>query len=464
MRRPVRSEDEQRSHPRPTFENLHVDAGMTLLVPEKKTVLLTSSSFEEWRDVLVSALEFIGAAAGWIGLQGADGRLTFPVHAGAVADSWLDWQQGRSRVWGVAVGGEPAFLNDLRPWPMSGGQSLHNLLSCPLIHNDQILGHVALANKPHGFAATDKAVLQGLAHHMIRLLDRRLSAARAPIDLAPVWRRILDRAEAAVLLLDEFGSLIFANATWLDWTGFRAEELLGQTAPFPFWLHPEDLHKTLPAAPVLPDRALPFRRRDQSVFWCLLETASERWDDRAVTVALLQQTTVPSLAGEDQRDDRRNRAEPQALRPATLDWLPLVLDLDGGIEGWGSRWEERTGLPVRDVEGSRSDLVLDWLFPQQCDRDRVADTLHRCGAAGCQLDLDIAAPRGSRFVRCTFLPWMASASTPAPRRWLLLVGDPIPAATLDRVIPLERSDPLFAPHLYGQRAAAPPSVSPETRR
>jgi len=436
-----------------------------LLVPEKMTVPPASALFPELSDLLASALEFIGAAVGWIGLQDADGRLTFPVHGGAFPDRWLNWQQGVSGVWGVAVGG-PALLNDLRPWPELADPPLHNLLSCPLIHEDHILGHVALANKPHGFVAKDAAVLQGLAHHMVRLLDRRLAAARTPIELSAAWRRLLDRAGEAVLLLDASGTLLFANATWLRWTGFRAEELLGRTAPFPFWIGPEDLKEALPAAPRVPDRALPFRRRDQSVFWCLLETALERWDDRAVTIAFLQQMTAPSpQASEGEpRDNTTDRDEPQPPRPATPDWLPLLLDLDGGTEGWGYRWEEHTGVPARDVEGSRSDLVLDWLFPRQCDRDRVADSLHHSGAAGCQLDLEIATPSGSRLALCTFLPWAAGSSTTAPRRWLLLVGEPIPAATLDRAMRLDPSSPPRDPHPHEEHAATPPSVPPEAAR
>lgn len=414
---------------------------MTLLVPEKTTGHPFRASFPELRDLLVSALEFLGASAGWIGLQDAEGRLTFPVHDGAFPDNWHDWQQGRSSVWGVAGGGaESALLNDLRSCPLPGDPPLRNLLSCPLIHRDQILGHIALANKPNGFAAKDAAVLQGLAHHLVRLLGRcRPVSARKPLELAATWRRILDGADAAVLLLDEDGCLFFVNAIWLAWTGFRAEELLGQTAPFPFWAHPEDLQPMLSPAPAVTKRALPFRRRDQLVFWCLLETQTQRWDDQTITVAFLQQTPAsePRVATHEQHDDRTERPKPPSCRPATPDWLPLLLDLDGGIEGWGARWEQRTGISARDVEGSPCDLMLDWLFPRQSDRDRVADCFQH-GGAGCQLALEIATPCGNLLVLCTFLPWAAGAGAVVVRRWLLLVGEPIPAPTLDGSMRLMR--------------------------
>jgi hypothetical protein len=100
----------------------------------------------------------------------------------------------------------------------------------------------------------------------------------------------------------------------------------------------------------------------------------------------------------------------------------LLLDLDNGIEGWCVAWEERTGLSAKDVEGSRSELVLDWLFPQQHDRDRVADCFHQPHSTGCQFVLEVAAVSGSRPTLCTFLA-LPDAGSVLSRRWLLLVND-----------------------------------------
>jgi len=400
---------------------------MTPVVPEKAIVTKPALLFQELSDLLLSALELLGAAAGWIGLQNAGG-LILPVRAGALSDNWLPWQQGHGSVWGYTVGGEPTLLNDLKGGAMMGDPPLRNLLSYPLIHNQQILGHVALANKRHGFTAEDALVLQGLAHHMVRLLVRRRAPA-APTELSAVWRRILDRAAEGILLLDESGVLIYANAAWLSWTGFRAEELLGQTAPFPFWVSQQDLVQALSAAPAAPGSALPFRRRDQSLFWCLLETATEQRGDQLATIAFLRQTAAPSPAAAALKPGNSATvadAHP-SLRFPEPDWLPLLLDLDNGTEGWEARWEERTGLSARDIQDSRTDLVLDWLFPQQHDRERVADCFHHPGSPGCQLVLEVAASNGSRPMLCTFLPLPSRTAAGAPRRWLLLIGETEPS-------------------------------------
>jgi PAS domain S-box-containing protein len=325
---------------------------MTPLVPKKSTVAKAGQVFEQLSDLLLSALEYIGAAAGWIGLQDSAGGLTFPVRGGAFLESWLPWQQGRGGVWGFTVEGEPVLLNDVQPWSKLVTPPLRNLLSCPLIQNDNIVGHVALANKAHGFTAQDSVVLQGLAHHMARLLAQQAPAPCGAIELPAPWRRILDRAGEAVLVLDEAGTLIYANPAWLEWTGFRAEELLGRTAPFPFWLSQKDLVQALGIAASLPANLLPFRRGDRSFLWCRLETVTERWGDHAVTVAFLQTTTEASRQAAVQ--DAPFAAEPSGSpRLPSLDWLPLLLDLADGIEGWCAAWEERPGLSAKDVEGSR---------------------------------------------------------------------------------------------------------------
>jgi PAS domain S-box-containing protein len=424
---------------------------MTLVVPESTATEKTAELFPDLSDLLESALEFIGAAAGWIGLQDGDG-VTFPVRRGVFSDSWLRLQ-ARGSVWGFAVGGEPALINDLQPWLALGDPPLRNLLSCPLIRDARIVGHIALANKAQGFAAHDAAVLQGLAHHLVRLLGRRPPQPRTPIALSPPWRRLLDAAADGVVMLDESGVLVFANAAWLDWTGFRAEELLGRSPPFPFWISQQDLVRAASEAAAAPAQALPFRRRDQTLFWCQVETSVERWNDRAVTVAFLQQRRAGNVSDRSLSPAADVPGSP-LLEYSTPNWLPLLLNRDGGIEGWNALWEERTGLCGRDVQGSRTELVLDWLFPQQPDRDRVADCFHHPQPSGHQLLLDLAAPNGSQAALCTLLPLPGESSAPSSR-WLLLVGEPAPAASAKSMIRVDAPEPAPGPHPSGEPSRGP---------
>ena len=419
----------------PRERTFYVDARMTPVVPNKPTLTKSSRLFRELSDLMLSGLEFLGAQAGWIGLQGASGGLTFPVRFGVFSDCWLPWQQAHGSIWGFTINDDTTVLNDLAIGSKPGDPPLHNLLSCPLIHDKQILGHVAAANKALGFTAEDAYVLQGLAHHVVRRLSCRQALGDTSIELSAAWRLLLDRSTEGIVLLDESGVLIYANAAWLHWTGFREEELLGQTAPFPFWVSQNDLAQALASAPAAPTGALPFRRRDQSLLWCVVKTTTQQWDEQLLTIAFFRQTacvspaaaspSLPSSLGENRVTSCTGTAveDLPSLRRPTLDWLPLLLDLDHGIEGWDSRWEERTGLSLSDIQGSRCELVLDWLFPQQHDRNRVADCFHHPCATGHQLVLEVASPHGGRPMLCTFLPLPGHSTTAGPRRWLLLVGE-----------------------------------------
>src|SRR5262249_41778847 len=112
------------------------------------------------------------------------------------------------------------------------------------------------------------------------------------------------------------------------------------------------------------------------------------------------------------------------------DWLTLLLRPLGEIGYWNERWEKLTGLTV--PKGTRSELVLDWLFPRQRDREMVADWFHSPARRGGQAVLDLVTLAGSRPMLCTLLPVSAAelvrgngeGASRTGEDWLLLVGAP----------------------------------------
>lgn len=248
-------------------------------------------------EALDALLEITGAEAGWAGLPGRDGRLTFPAQRGDFPASWLALQQGVAPVWGFAVHDTPALFNDL---PNLGNPPLRCLLSCPVAG----AGQLVLANKPAGFTPHDLAAVQATAH----LLGKRLACPAPPRAAWQALRAALDRVGEGVLVFDEAGTLVFANAAWARWTGYRGDELAPGRPPFPFWVS----HKELLAGPAsaaawtraAPDQAskqvsyLPFRHRNGGTFWCQVETVLEAVDGKAVTVATLRRLPA-SPAGAD---------------------------------------------------------------------------------------------------------------------------------------------------------------------
>jgi PAS domain S-box-containing protein len=477
-------------------------------------------------EALESLLEFTGATAGWVGLHTSEGRLTFPARKGTIPDDWLALQRAEGRVWGFAVREGPTLLNDLRGLKPLGLTALDNLLSCPLGPPPAPQGHVVLANKPHGFTSHDAAVLQGVAHLMAKALARETEAVPGAL-----LRRVLDHIDAGVLVVDAAGTLVYANATWLEWTGFALEEIVGRPAPFPFWVSHRELAGASARPGGRPPGALPFRRRDDSLFWCRVEGLDRDASELGLTAAVLHPATV-AAAGEQRavgalplrldalpfglvltdrsgrvlwgnaavdrllprdspsgllrervdpvsaaalehltRDptrveagrighlilhdgDRRltafwltvglpdgtgflyalaeepegfpftdGPAEARAAGPPAVDWLALLLQPGAEVTFWDERWERLTGLASSDMGGVRSDLVLDWLFPRQRDRNLVADWLHEPRRRGGQAVLEVLTRTGGRPMLCTFLPVIRAGTEGQREHWLLLAGE-----------------------------------------
>jgi PAS domain S-box-containing protein len=507
---------------------------MLTVVPETAPAPALDERARTLNEALDGLLEFTGASAGWVGLVEPDGRLVFPGRRGRFSESWLTLQQAHAGAWGFEVREGPTLLNDLQPLPFLGEPPLVNLLSCPLGDSSTCRGQVVLANKASGFTSHDAAVLQAVAHLMLKEVERVEARRKACPELAPgLVCRILDRLPSGVLVLEGDGALVFANATWLTWTGFRAEEVVGTPAPFPFWVSHRELAAT-PRPAAFPTDALPFRRRDGALFWCRMESFPEEWGGQRFTVAFLHSVPAPSEGmteppavspsalenlpfGVGLVDSRgrlvwanavldkvvplvpgsgpwlRDRfaassaaalervfrdpvhsepgqagrlllqttagvgtvvywltlgpadrpaflvaftndpagipliggqasASPPTAEPPTTSWLALLLQPGAEVAFWDERWEKLTGLPAADVRGAPSDVVLDWLFPRQRDRDLVADWLHQPVARGQQGVLEIQTRDGSRPLLCTFLPVTLFARS-GPRRWLLLVGE-----------------------------------------
>jgi PAS domain S-box-containing protein len=421
---------------------------------------------EDWTAVLEETLdgllEITGATAGWVGLRLPEdpaGRLTFPVRRGSFPEGWLTLQQGQAGVWGLALRAEPNLVNELPPLPDLGEPALRNLLSCPLCPTAMAAGHIALGNKPTGFTSYDTLVVQTAALLLGKRLTRRLPGGRGRVPQA-LWQRALDSVAEGVLVLDEAGTLVYANATWERWTGFPRAELVAKAPPFPFWVsYPEwatllDQRPRTGApgrpgpeaadAPALP-AVLPFRHRDGAVVWYQVETAREEAGGASWRVAFLRPpATAPGVGAgaADRVADAPGLDGQEAPTPAVGDWLALIFRADGTIDFWDERWTKLTGLSHEDLADARGGLVLDWLFPRQRDRDFVADLLYHPPAgssrSGTQAVLEIMGQPASHALLCTFLQvgeragnWLMLAGAPHPPEGQALPGESLPSIRID---------------------------------
>jgi PAS domain-containing protein len=368
-------------------------------------------------------LDLTGATAGWIGLARPRG-LTIAARRGEFSDSWLTFQQGNSTAWGFELGDAPTLLNDLPPLPLLGEPGLRNLLSSPLQDVDGVRGQVVLANKSTGFTSHDAVVLQTAAHLLVRQF-----AANTSIELPPeLYHRLVECVEQGVVVVNQTGRLVYANSAWARWTGFAREELMYRTPPFPFWVSYREL-----AGMNASTRLVPFRHRDQTMFWCEIDTFAHHCANDVLTVTLLRRVPEPDVRHVSSAIEMSRQTVADSLPVAAAadvphwcgaDWLVLLVYPDRAIEFWNERWERLTGFSSSDLCGVSGDVVLDWLFPQQRDRNFVADLLHRPNREAAQASLEVAGRNQSQSLLCTFLPLTHPA-------WLLLVCEQLKSAAVD---------------------------------
>jgi PAS domain S-box-containing protein len=431
------------------------------LVPESTSRF----GFQEPPNALGLAFEallgFTQAACGWIGLADPVAGMAFPVRRGPVPDAWLDRQAGHTGVWGFAIREGPTLLNDLLPLPGIATSPLNNLLSCPLPCRGGACDHVVVANKPGGFNSHDAAVVQGFAHLLGKLVDVDRGAYSDLRQLAVLPPQFFEQSAEGMFVLDARGALVFANAAWTEWTGFPLEQLLGQTAPFAFWLDyrrwamltggaalrgPTARSSRTAGASQGPRNwsdALPFRRADDTIFWCSLETRHVTWSGSEWTVARLQ---PKPHAG----------AQPSAAVGPLANWLALLLRPGQELAWWDERWTKLTGLDAADVLNVPVETALDWLFPMQPEREFVADLFQRPGKkrSGKQAKLHVLEPSGNQPIVCTFLPVPAaslgSSSLAVPLggsgdAWLLLASPPETPTTTHSAVAVSDPRASFAP-------------------
>jgi PAS domain-containing protein len=484
-------------------------------------------------ELLAGVMEYTGALAGWVGLHQADGRIYFPLALGEFPRDWLGKQQGKESIWGFTFQEEsPTLVNDLAQLPGIKGTPLKSVLSCPVFKDGKTAGQIVLANKPGGFQSPDALVLQMVAHLIGRHLLTSQESKATNRSAIEEYCKTLESLEEGVIAVEPGGEILFVNTAFLEWSGFDTSDLVGCLPPYPFWISHRALYtiareyaaqtESLGSEPLL----LPFRRKDDTVFWCFLKSSAVEISGRSISLVFAKEASTslhvsrnqtvdlpaetflknvvanlpfaaaicdsqgrlewtnksfeelilsptPSIGrnlgdffGSDPskgladlltlqvdprttfgqvtlvplqpqegdapvaaywikaelsgrhcyvfyfRENENSHSAPKMEAPAEAiarsnsTGPTLVLGVVPGqeINYWDRHWEELTGLNKSDLLGVPSELVLDWLIPNQADRDVVADLFHHRPGQSRSMVLDILTPHGSSPFACTWLP------------------------------------------------------------
>ena len=167
------------------------------------------------------------------------------------------------------------------------------------------------------------------------------TAERAAQRSAERWRALLDALREGIVVVDGDGRILDVSEQFCALTGFTQAEVVGATAPFPFW-PPEDA-ATL--AGVLGDALstprgtveLTLRRKDGDRFPVLADLAPHcDVDGRPGFLAVVRDVTELVEVRDRLRDSEARLLEAQRVaRMTTWEWTPAIdaVDFDGRLPG-----------------------------------------------------------------------------------------------------------------------------------
>lgn len=271
---------------------------------------------------------------------------------------------------------------------------IRGLLAVPMIGRDGgSLGLIQLSDRAEGdFDADDEAMLVQLAQIASVAVERlrHEEALRAERDRTDA---ILDAMLDGVLVTGAGGVVERVSPSFRRMTGWTEGDLLGRSAPYPFW--PRGAAEALPTTTAVfgdgsAELDLVFRRADGTDFPVLVSAAPVGDDGTAVTIV---KDMTTRHAAERQLEESRKRLS-EAQRIANLgSW---DLDVATSRAQWSDEVYRILGIDRTGVVPT-IDLFLDLVHPD--DRDSVREAIDEALGAGERFDLEHRVVRPDGEVR-----------------------------------------------------------------
>jgi PAS domain-containing protein len=251
-------------------------------------------------------------------------------------------------------------------------------------------------------------------------LLRRLPTSQRPGEdsgAAIAFSSLMDGLPFAMVLTDRRGQVLWTNTAFREnllWSAAPGQSLrqvftATSVAALDRVLHPRSEPEPAHRGRLVLEQADPGGRKQT---WVAVWLAVELAGGPGFLFALAEDWAALCPA-----DEAPAPWQQAGTRPIG-DWLALLYRPGQPLGFWDARWSQLTGLSAADQAGVAGEMVLDWLFPRQRDRDWVADLLQHPARCGSQAVLELVGPGGSQPLLCTLLP-LAPADG-----WLLLVGEP----------------------------------------
>jgi PAS domain S-box-containing protein len=209
-------------------------------------VFLTVSDEKMYGEVLALILEALESRHGIFGYLDEEGNLVCP---SLTREIWRECAMPEKDVvfprnvwmgiWGAALTEKRTFCSRGPFHVPKGHIAIERALAVPIVHHDESIGHIVVANKAADYTEHDQQVLESIAGHIAPVLAARLGrdrqdrerkraeeALRASVDFQ---QRLLSTAATAIFILDGQRRVTSVNEEFCRITGYGKEELEGQT-------------------------------------------------------------------------------------------------------------------------------------------------------------------------------------------------------------------------------------------
>ncbi|KJS31593.1 MAG: hypothetical protein VR64_10640 [Desulfatitalea sp. BRH_c12] len=229
---------------------------------------------------------------------------------------------------------------------------LLSFLGMPLVHDDTVVGVVALANRPGGYGAKDLEALEMLAPAIVQVFLNQRAEARSRAAEAR-YRRIIETADEGIWIIDHEHKTLFANTKMAAMLGCSVEAL-SEGSLFDFMdaqgqsLARQYIERRRTG--IAEQHDFKFKRKDGSDLWALISTNPIFDDSGRYQGALAMLTDITD----------RKKME-QSLRELT--------------ESLEQRVAERTEL-VKARSKQLQALAVELIAAEEQERQRIADFLH----------------------------------------------------------------------------------------
>ncbi|MBW1851988.1 MAG: PAS domain S-box protein, partial [Deltaproteobacteria bacterium] len=265
---------------KPTYEELSIRLDVLQSISS-----LTETDVKTVADhVLISIVRITGSAYGFFGFINED-ESVMTIHAWSgeamkdcsMVDTPTHFSISEAGLWGEVIRRrEPLILNDYdAPHPgkkglPQGHVQLTNLLIVPFMTQGRITSVSAVANRVADYTQDDVTQLTAFLNSIQAIIDGK-RAEEALRESEEFSSSLLESSPNPILVVNPDISIRYVNPVFEELTGYDSKEILGEKAPFPWWVDdPRSGNIQGRKARIFKEergRELLFRKKNGELFW-----------------------------------------------------------------------------------------------------------------------------------------------------------------------------------------------------